>query len=125
MRGWPASALRAWARQVQWRHKLGKGGTPAKPLKDAIIAVSEYNPVWEKVSSADVWQAMRDTWVRYGPQNAPVFPEHCLVAKKRTNSLWDVLRSVNRKLLHSEVEETHIEEMEGTLSSLTLDVASD
>lgn len=86
-----------------------------------MIAVSQYNPAWEKVSSTDVWKTMRETWTRLAPANTPLpFPEHVMISKKRTKSLWDLVRSVNRSLLHTELEET-ILEVEQDLSTMDLD----
>lgn len=123
MRGWPVAALRAWSRQVTW-HAEGQGlGTSRKSPHDVVIAASEYNPVWEKVSSADIWEVMQQTWHRLGPRDVPV-PAHCLVARKRTRSMWDLLRSVNRNLLQQDIEETPTEDLDETLSALSLDVLS-
>lgn len=117
LRGWPLRALKAWARQAQWRNFFPSAGLDARQQNSRIIAVSQYNPVWEQISSTDVWQTMRTTWFDRGPANQP-FPTHCLVAKKRTRSLWDLVRSVNRNLLHQELEEIDFEELSVATSSL-------
>lgn len=117
LRGWPVRALQAWSRQVQWRNFFPSSGLEARKRGTHIIAVAEYNPVWEQISSTDIWQTMRSTWQRLGPDSQP-FPPHCLIAKKRTRSLWDLLRSVNRNLLHEELEEVNVDELSDALSSL-------
>lgn len=121
-RGWPRRAVRKWARQVHWRHRRADFGTSRVRSGDFIIAVSKYNPAWDSVSSADIWTTMLDTWRRCAPQDkALCFPQHVIVSKKRTKSLWDLVRSVNRSLLHTEVEETTLEDVRSDLSSMDLD----
>jgi hypothetical protein len=117
MRGWPVRVLKAWGRQVQWRdnHAILE---PVSAENSAIISVSEYNPVWEKISSSDIWQTMQTTWRQLGPSDLP-FPSRCLIAKKRTRSLWDLLRSVNRNLLKQEIEEITIEDLSDAMSTLS------
>lgn len=124
LRGWPDRVLKSWGRQVQWRQMGLSAGLERHVTSkfDKIIVVSEYNPVWKKVSSADVWQTMLQEWVRHGPTDLP-FPQHCLVAKKRTRNLWDLIRSVNRNLLRKEIEETTVEDVESELSTLNLSIA--
>jgi hypothetical protein len=120
-RGWPRRALQSWGRQVQWRPYFPSAGLDARKNRNAIIAVSEYNPVWEKVSSSAVWQAMRDGWLRAEPSGNP-YPPHCLVAKRRTRSLWDAVRAVNRNLLNKEIEEIDIEDMSIGVSTLSTEM---
>lgn len=124
LRGWPDRVLKSWGRQVQWRHQnLGTSLERHVTGKfDKIIVVSEYNPVWKKISSTDVWKTMLQEWIRHGPADLP-FPQHCLVAKKRTRNLWDLIRSVNRNLLKQEIEEITVEDLESELSSLDLSLA--
>lgn len=117
LRGWPARALNAWARQVQWRNFFPSAGLDAKRIESRIIAVSQYNPVWNQISSTDIWETMRSTWSAVGPPNLS-YPSHALVARKRTRSLWDLVRSVNRNLLRKELEEIDIEELSDAVSSL-------
>jgi hypothetical protein len=119
LRGWDARALKAWARQVQWRNYFPSAGLDARKKNSHIIAVSKYNPVWDQISSTDLWQTMRNAWLhhRHGPPNQP-YPAHCLIAKKRTRNLWDLVRSVNRTLLHQQLEEINIEELSDAMSSL-------
>lgn len=123
LRGWPVRALRAWGRQVHhdtWQNDVTRQGRRATTQnKDVIIALSEYNPVWKKISSADVWTTMTDVWTAHGPHEQP-FPRHCLVSRKRTRSLWDLLRSVNRNILTQEIEEVTVEDVESELSDLEL-----
>lgn len=121
LRGWDARALKAWSRQVQWRNYFPSAGLDARKKNSAIIAVSKYNPVWDQISSTDIWQTMRHAWVhhRHGPPDQP-YPPHCLIAKKRTRNLWDLVRSVNRNLLHKQLEEINIEELSDVTSSLTV-----
>ena len=118
-RGWPRRVLHSWARQAQWRNYFPSAGLDARKKNSRIIAVSEYNPVWDQISSTDIWQTMRTTWSRLGPPNQP-YPTNCLIAKKRTRSLWDLVRSVNRNLLHAEIEEYHIEELSDATSYLSV-----
>jgi hypothetical protein len=117
LRGWPARALNSWARQVQWRNFFPSAGLDAKKTGSRIIAVSQYNPVWNQISSTDIWETMRTTWSAVGPPNLS-YPSHVLVAKKRTRSMWDLVRSVNRNLLRKELEEFNIEELSDAVSSL-------
>ena len=49
------------------------------------------------------------------------FPQHAMVAKKRTKSLWDVVRSGNRSQLRQQYEETTLEEVQSAVSSMDLD----
>jgi hypothetical protein len=116
-RGWPNRVLHSWARQVQWQPYFPSSGLEKRKRQEAIIAVSKYNPVWEQVSSSAIWGSMRKAWYRSGPMDLP-FPPHALVAKKRTRSLWDASRAVNRKILYKEIEEIDIEELSATVSSL-------
>jgi hypothetical protein len=120
-RGWPRNAVRKWGRQVQWqKHHVSKG--TARDPADVIMAVSQYNPAWERVSSTDIWTTMRDTWQRLAPAGTDMpFPPHTMVSKKRTKSLWDVVRSANRSLLRTEYEETRLEDVESDLSTMDLD----
>ncbi|XPS96891.1 hypothetical protein M3J09_012137 [Ascochyta lentis] len=124
LRGWDARALKAWARQVQWRNYFPSAGLDARKKSSRIIAVSKYNPVWDTISSTDIWQTMRTTWLhhRHGPQAELPFPPNCLIAKKRTRSLWDDMRSVNRNLLRTQLEEINIEELSDVTSSLTVNM---
>lgn len=115
-RGWPKPALHSWGRQVQWRPYF-RGSGPKPKKQDSIIAVSEYNPVWEQVSSPAIWKAMRKGWLRRGPPNQP-YPPHCLVARKRTRSMWDLVRAVNRNLLKKEIEEIDIEDLSISMDTL-------
>lgn len=119
LRGWPVRVLKSWMRQVQWQPHFSRAGLGAKKEVSRIIAKSEYNPIWEEVSSTDIWQAMRRAWIRHAPRDQPLpFPPHCLVAKKRTRSLWDNVRSVNRNLLNQDEEETEHEELSDVASTL-------
>lgn len=117
LRGWPVQALKSWSRQVQWRNFFPSAGLDARTKGSHIIAVSEYNPVWRQISSTDIWETMRTKWREGGPPDLS-YPSHILVAKKRTRSLWDVVRSVNRNLLRKELEEINMEELSDALSSL-------
>jgi len=122
-RGWPSRAVRKWSRQVKWSPRHAAYGTARARTGDYIIAVSKYNPAWDSVSSSDIWQSMLETWRRLTPadKTMPYFPQHVLVSKKRTKSLWDTVRSVNRSLLHTEYEETTLEEIRSDLSSMEID----
>lgn len=121
-RGWPRRAVRKWGRQVHWSSRHAVLGTARARSGDYIIAVSKYNPAWEKVSSSDIWNAMRDTWTRLAPADKSLpFPQHVMVSRKRTKSLWDTVRSVNRSLLRTEYEETTLEEVQSVMSSMDLD----
>lgn len=120
-RGWPKRVLHSWGRQVQWRSYFPSSGLEARERRDAIIAVSKYNPVWEQVSSSAIWNDMRTEWIRGGPPDQP-YPPHCIVAKKRTRSMWDLVRAVNRSILKKEIEETDIEELSVQVSSLNTDL---
>lgn len=63
-----------------------------------------------------------ETWRRCAPADTTLpFPQHALISKKRTRSLWDLVRSVNRNLLRTEYEETHLEDVRSELSSMDLD----
>lgn len=123
LRGWPVRVLHAWGRQVQFRFSGNVTCSEQRVARaeSAIIVVSQYNPVWKKISSADIWQTMIDEWVRHGPQDLP-FPQHCLVAKERTRSLWDLVRSVNRNILKQDIEEVTVEDVESELSDLELEL---
>lgn len=118
-RGWPNRVLHAWARQVQWQSHFPGSRLEKKERKKAIIAVSQYNPVWEKVSSSAIWENMRKAWLHHpqGPMNQP-YPSSVLVAKKRTRSLWDLMRAVNRNTLSQRIEEIDIEELSASVSSI-------
>jgi len=120
-RGWPNQVLHSWARQVQWRPEFPGSGLEKREQRNAIIAVSEYNPVWDQISSSDIWQDMRKAWFYRGPINQP-YPPHVLVAKKRGRSLWDLTRSVNRNILKKEIEEVDIEELSVSVSSLDTEI---
>ena len=68
---------------------------------------------------------MRETWTNLAPTDTNMpFPQHAIVSKKRTKSLWDVVRSVNRSLLQSEHEETTLEEVQSAVSTMDLDELS-
>lgn len=125
LRGWPVRALNAWGRQVHFRVLRQDDVTRLErhvaTSQDKIIAISEYNPVWKKISSSDIWKTMLDEWARQGPQDQP-FPPHCLVSKKRTRNLWDLIRSVNRNILKQEIEEITVEDVESELSDLEIDL---
>lgn len=116
LRGWPPRVLQSWSRQAQWRNFFPSAGLGARKTSSRIIAVSEYNPVWDTLSSTDIWQTMRTEWMRRQPPLQ--YPTNCLIAKKRTRSMWDLVRSVNRNLLHEELEERNNEELSDVLSSL-------
>jgi hypothetical protein len=120
-RGWPNRVLHSWARQVQWRTYFPGSGLEKRESRNAIIAVSEYNPVWDQISSSAIWKNMRRGWWVDGPINQP-YPPHALVAKKRGKSLWDVTRAVNRSILQQEIEEIDIEELSVFASSLTTEM---
>ena len=121
-RGWPRKALVKWGRQVKWLPRRSAFGTARVRTGDFIIAVSRYNPAWEIVSSADVWNEMLKTWRRCAPASKSLpFPQHTIISKKRTKSLWDVVRSVNRNLLRTEYEETTLEEVQLDLSAMDID----
>jgi hypothetical protein len=116
-RGWPNRALHSWARQVQWRPYFPGSGLEKKESRNAIIAVSEYNPVWDQISSSAIWKSMRTAWLFRGPEDQP-YPPNVLVAKKRSKSLWDLTLAVNRNILSQEIEEIDIEELSASVSSL-------
>jgi hypothetical protein len=122
LRGWPRRALASWARQVQWRNYFPSVGLGARVnFGSRLIVVSKYNPVWEEISSTDLWQVMLDEWSRLNPNPIP-YPPHLLIAKKRTTSMWDAVRSVNRNLLHQELEEIAIEDLPVELSNLDFEM---
>ena len=116
-RGWPAQALHSWGRQVQWQPYFPGPRLEQRETTRALIAVSEYNPVWDQVSSSAIWDNMRKAWLWRGPPDQP-YPPRTIVAKKRGRSLWDLSRAVNRKILYKEIEETDIEELSASVSSL-------
>jgi hypothetical protein len=116
-RGWPNRALHSWARQVQWQPYFPGPRLEERRRTEALIAVSKYNPVWEQISSSAIWDDMRKAWLRSGPMNQP-YPPRVIVAKKRTKSMWDSVRAVNRNILVREIEEIDIEEMSAAVSSL-------
>lgn len=116
LRGWPARVLQSWIRQVQWRDNFPRAGLDAPEKSPAVLAVSKYNPVWNEVSSTDLWQTMRTEWSLRGPANQP-YPPRCLVSKKRTRNHWDLVRSVNRNLLSQEPEDDDIEDNFTSLQS--------
>jgi len=121
-RGWPRKAVAKWGRQVYFNGPTRAKGLARARAEGDIIAVSAYNPLWEKVSSTEIWQEMLTTWRRHAPAGKSLpFSEHTLVAKKRTKSLWDVVRSVNRSLLRMEYEETTLEDVQLDLSTMDLD----
>ena len=121
-RGWPRRAVRKWSRQVRWSSRHVAYGTARARSGDFIIAVSKYNPAWEKVSSSDIWDSMLRTWRRLAPADKSLpFPQHVIISKKRTKSLWDVVRSVNRSLLRTELEETTLEDIRTDISSMDLE----
>ena len=65
---------------------------------------------------------MLKTWRRCAPASKSLpFPQHTIISKKRTKSLWDVVRSVNRNLLRTEYEETTLEEVQLDLSAMDID----
>jgi len=121
-RGWPNRALHSWARQVQWQPYFPGSGLEKKRRMEALIAVSKYNPVWDQISSSAIWESMRQAWLRRGPINQP-YPPSTLVAKKRTKSLWDSVRAVNRNILKQEIEEIDIEELSASVSSLSTEMS--
>ena len=107
---------------MRWSGRPAAYGTARARSGDFIIAVSQYNPAWEKVSSSDIWNTMRTTWRRLAPVDKSLpFPQHVMVSKKRTKSLWDTVRSVNRSLLRTEYEETTLEDVQSAVSSMDLD----
>lgn len=116
-RGWPTRALHSWGRQVQWRAYFPGPGLEQRERLQAIFAVSKYNPVWDQVSSSAIWNDMRMGWLRRGPLEQP-YPPRVIVPKKRSRSLWDASRAVNRTILFKEIEETDIEELAASVSSL-------
>ena len=116
-RGWPNRVLHSWARQVQWQPFFPGSGLEKKQRREAIIAVSQYNPVWDQISSSAIWENMRKAWLRRGPMDQP-YPPHVLVAKKRGRSFWDLTRAVNRNILKQEIEEIDIEELSASVSTL-------
>ena len=121
-RGWPRRAVWKWGRQVRWSGQRAALGTARSRAAGSIIAVSQYNPAWEKVSSTDIWSTMRETWSSLAPRGTDMpFPQHAMVAKKRTKSLWDVVRSGNRSQLRQQYEETTLEEVQSAVSSMDLD----
>lgn len=121
-RGWPNRALHSWARQVQWQPYFPGSRLEKKRKREALIAVSEYNPVWDQISSPAIWESMRKAWWRRGPMNQP-YPPHTLVARKRGRSLWDLTRAVNRNILNQEIEEIDIEELSVSVSSLSTEMS--
>jgi hypothetical protein len=116
-RGWPAQVLHSWGRQVQWQPYFPGPRLEQRENTRALIAVSEYNPVWDQVSSSAIWDNMRKAWLWRGPPDQP-YPPRTIVAKKRGRSLWDLSRAVNRKILYKEIEEIDIEELSASVSSL-------
>lgn len=121
-RGWPRRAVGKWGRQVHWRQRCANYGTARARTGDFIIAVSKYNPAWNPVSSSDIWRSMLKTWRFCAPANKSLpFPQHVIISKKRTRSLWDLVRSVNRSLLHTEYEETTLEDVQSSLSAMDVD----
>jgi len=121
-RGWPKKAVMKWSKQVKFDRRHAPVGAARARTGEYLIAVSSYNPVWEKVSSADIWSKMLTTWRESAPADKPMpFPQYTMIAKKRTKSLWDLVRSVNQSLLRTEYEETTLEEVLPDLSTMDLD----
>lgn len=95
LRGWPRKALKAWAKQVQWGVlKTGKG--KAIDTKNTLFVKTQYNAIWNRVDPGDIWRCMTQYWDTFGPEGLKL-PSVQIQAKKRTTSLWDVVRSSNRK----------------------------
>jgi hypothetical protein len=122
-RGWPKQALQSWGRQVQWQNHFPRAGLVSKKRGDAIMVVSEYNPVWEQISSPAIWRDMRQAWIRRGPSDLP-YPPRIITAMKRTRSMWDLIRAVNRTF-QPEIEEIDIEELSVDMSSLSSEMEMD
>lgn len=122
LRGWPRQALSSWARQVQWRNHFPSAGLDARKNSGTrLIVVSKYNPVWEEISSTDLWRVIRNVWSSRKP-DGPAFPSNLLIAKKRTTSMWDVLRSANRNLLQENLEEIALEDLPAEMSDLDFEM---
>lgn len=102
-RGWPDRALKAWTRQVKWRHPTirFKAGRAKNQETDGppLFMSSEYNPVWNQVRVEPVWDEVLREIVR-GPEPAPPFPRLQL-SLQRTTNLWDVVRRSNRDIVHA------------------------
>lgn len=100
-RGYPAKALKAWMRQVQWRDPrdlppLTEPDGRPRPLN----VKSEYNPLWNHLPLDTLWEEMTRVMTHYGDRTQTSLPISSGLRKslKRTMSLWDVVRRVNRNL---------------------------
>lgn len=102
-RGWPDRALKAWTRQVKWRHptiRFKGRGRPENQETDGhppLFMSSEYNPLWKQVRTEPVWDEFLREVVR-GPEPPPPFSKLQL-SLQRTTNLWDVVRRSNRDIV--------------------------
>lgn len=102
-RGWPERALKAWTRQVKWRHPAsGFKADRAKNQETAgspLFVSSEYNPLWNQVRMEPVWDEVLREIVRGSVQPPPF--SGLQMSLQRTNNLWDVVRRSNRDIVHA------------------------
>lgn len=103
LRGYPIRALNAWTRQITWSSTTLSVGIDTPKPSDTLLCPSEYNPIWEHVRLQDHWDKTLQSLERRGFfSNQSIefsFPLKVVRSLKRTMSLWDVVRILNRDLL--------------------------
>lgn len=100
--------MKAWLRQVQWRHPAEPHSAGrAKSGNAPLFVPSEYNPVWEHVTLGPVWEAISDELVRW---RKPVYPPYQKMTQslQRTKNFWDLVRRSNREIVEGNEQEASI-----------------
>lgn len=98
-RGYPRQVLKAWMRQVQWRDPRKPAPlTDSAPDSRPLQVKSKYNPVWNHLPLDSLWEDMTRHMAHAGTFGDHRMPHAYGLRKslKRTMSLWDVVRRVNK-----------------------------
>jgi len=95
-RGYPARVLKAWLKQVSWKHPLDDSSQGKITREPKELAKTEYNPVWNIVSLQPAWEEMTRAWDASGFTDRP-FYDGITKSQNRTQNLWDLVRRLNKE----------------------------
>jgi len=108
LRGYPEIVLNPWMQQVTF----GMRSKEERNLRSEsrVLVKSEYNSIWEQVSLQDSWDETRANLgeSRFGFLDPvlPVFPKQVVKSLKRTESLWDTVRKLNKEMLSADLKKS-------------------
>lgn len=100
-RGYPASILRIWKRQVNYDSRwesLSKRKDPSTRGLPLMLP-SSYDEIWEYTDLHDVFNTMMNQWVKCGEPLPQSLTGPLIKSLKRTENLFDKISSWNKAIL--------------------------